>query len=117
MAEQRMRAVDAPQDRRLSILAGAVMLVAGTGCPRNVDGGAHSSKDIRYKGAKRIKLEDNEGRSRKDIVTYPGGDRVDWKAFEIGPPQPDDEKKKEKEKDAPPAPPVVTGTLKVTVRW
>src|SRR5690606_28748292 len=29
-----------------------------------------------------IQLEDGEGRSR-DIVTYPGGDRIDWKVLEL----------------------------------
>jgi hypothetical protein len=91
MAEVRMRAFDAPQGLALAL----GLILCGTGCPRNVDGSGHSGKDVRNKGAKRIKLEDNEGQSRKDIVTYPGGDRV----------------------DAPPPPADVTGTLKVTVRW
>jgi hypothetical protein len=42
-----------------------------------------SGKDYRYKGAKKIELEGGEGRARRDVVTYPGGDRVDWKEFEI----------------------------------
>ena len=109
-----MRLYDAPNGPVLSSLA-LVLALCGTGCPKNVDGGAHSGKDVKYKGAKTIKIEDNEGRSRKDIVTYPGGDRVDWKMFEIGPPQPDDKKKADK--DAPPPPADVTGTLKVTLRW
>ena len=34
--------------------------------------------------AEKIRLdEDGEGRSRRDIVTYPGGDRVDWKVFQV----------------------------------
>jgi hypothetical protein len=53
-----------------------------TACPRNVPQDANSGKDFRHQGAKTIVLEDGEGRAR-DIVTYPGGDRVDWKVFEI----------------------------------
>ncbi len=91
------------------------LALCGTGCPKNVDGASHSGKDVKYKGAKKIKIEDNEGRSRKDIVTYPGGDRVDWKVFEIGTPPPDDKKKADK--DAPPPAADVTGTLKISLRW
>ena len=109
-----MRLYDAPNGLSLSFLALGLAL-CGTGCPKNVDGSAHSGKDVKYKGAKTIKIEDNEGRSRKDIVTYPGGERVDWKTFDIGTPPPDDKKKADK--DAPPPPADVTGTLKVTLRW
>jgi hypothetical protein len=109
----RMRLYDAP-GLRLSLLALGLALL-GTGCPKNVDGAGHSGKDVKYKGAKKIKIEDNEGRSRKDIITYPGGDRVDWKVFEIGTPPADDKKKDDK--DAAPPAPDVTGTLKVTLRW
>jgi hypothetical protein len=75
----------------------AVSLLVGAGCAKNVAQDADSGKDFRNKGAKTIKLEGGEGRSRKDIVTYPGGDRVDWKVFEVP-----------KGKD---------GTLKVRLRW
>ena len=61
------------------------MILAATfaiGCVKNVPQHSHSGKDYRRKGAKKIKLdEDGEGRA-KGIVTYPGGDRVDWKQFE-----------------------------------
>lgn len=110
-----MRTFDAPHGLRLSLLAVGVALL-GTGCPKNVDGGAHSGKDVKYKGAKKIKIEDNEGRSRKDIVTYPGGDRIDWKVFEIGAAPAEDDKKKD-DKEAAPPPADLTGTLKITLRW
>ena len=64
------------------MLAAAIGLVGGTGCLRNIPQDSHSGKDYRYKGAKKIELKDNEGRA-KGIVTYPGGDRVDWKYFEL----------------------------------
>jgi hypothetical protein len=101
-------------DAQVALVALGLAL-CGTGCPKNVDGAGHSGKDVKFKGAKKIKIEDNEGRSRKDIVTYPGGDRVDWKVFEIGTPPADDKKKDDK--DAPPPAADVTGTLKVTLRW
>jgi hypothetical protein len=101
-------------DAQVALVALGLAL-CGTGCPKNVDGAGHSGKDVKYKGAKKIKIEDNEGRSRKDIVTYPGGDRVDWKVFELGTPPADDKKKDDK--DAPPPAADVTGTLKITLRW
>jgi hypothetical protein len=74
-----------------------VAFLAIAGCAKNVGQDTHSGKDVRNKGAKKIKLEDGQGRSRKDIVTYPGGDRVDWKEFDL--------------------PEGKAGTLKVQVRW
>lgn len=67
----------------------ALAVAAGFGCARNVAQHGHSGKDQAYKGAKEIELEDGEGRSR-DIVTYPGGDRVDWKVIRL----PEDQKGK-----------------------
>lgn len=61
-------------------LLGALALAAG--CARNVPQHESSGKDYVAKGAKKIQLEEGEGRSR-DIVTYPGGDRVDWKVVEL----------------------------------
>jgi len=58
-----------------------ILLLANTGCPLMISQKVHSGKDYHAKGAKKIKLEDGEGRSRRDVVTYPGGDRVDWKTF------------------------------------
>ena len=65
-------------------------------CPKNVPQDSRSGEDGSYKGAKEIKLENNEAKSR-GIVTYPGGDRVDWKVIELP---------KDKQ-----------GQLKLTLRW
>lgn len=63
----------------LSLLA-ALALTAS--CARNVPQHESSGKDFQAKGAKKIQIEEGEGRAR-DIVTYPGGDRVDWKVVEM----------------------------------
>lgn len=57
----------------------ALVLMA---CAHNVSQDAHTGNDGKVKGAKRIDLENGEGRSA-GIVTYPGGDRVDWKVVEL----------------------------------
>ena len=59
------------------VLLGAALALGVTGCPRNVPQDSHSGKDRSYRHPKKIKIEDNEGRSRRDIITYPGGDRVE----------------------------------------
>ena len=64
------------------LAAAAAFCTLGIGCVKNVSQKANSGKDYRQKGAKTIELDDGEARV-KDIVTYPGGDRVDWKVFEI----------------------------------
>jgi len=65
-------------------ILGLVALVAAMswGCLRNVPQDKATGKDGAKKAAKPIRLEDGEGRIR-DVVTYPGGDRVDWKFFEV----------------------------------
>jgi hypothetical protein len=61
----------------------AAICALGAGCAQTIAQDAHSGSDGKSKGAKRIHLgDDGEGRA-KGIVTYPGGDRVDWKVFEI----------------------------------
>lgn len=67
---------------KITLAVGASAL-AITGCLTNVDPRASSGKDFHPKDAKPIEIENGEGRSKRDIVTYPGGDRVDWKVFEI----------------------------------
>jgi hypothetical protein len=79
---------------RALVLAGFALAVGG--CPKNVPQDSKSGEDATYKGAREIKLENNEAKSR-GIVTYPGGDRVDWKVIEL----PKDK----------------AGTLKLTLRW
>lgn len=69
---------------RSSCLGLAALALGLAGCPKNVPQELHTSKDGRPKGARKITLDDDgEGRSKRDIVTYPGGDRVDWKSFEV----------------------------------
>jgi hypothetical protein len=51
-------------------------------CAHNVGQDANTGPDGRIKGAKAIPLENGEGKA-KGIVTYPGGDRVDWKLVEL----------------------------------
>jgi hypothetical protein len=53
-----------------------------TACAHNVSQEAASGEDGKQKGAKTITLENGEGRAT-GIVTYPGGDRVDWKLIEL----------------------------------
>src|SRR5262245_24879965 len=52
------------------------------GCAANVPQDKATGPDGRIRGAKEIKLENGEGVA-KGIVTYPGGDRVDWKIIEL----------------------------------
>jgi hypothetical protein len=77
-------------------LSAATLAIGIGGCGgAAVKQDAKSGPDAIADGARTIKLnEDGEGDS-KDTVSYPGGDRVDWKAFEI-------EKK---------------GDLEITLKW
>lgn len=47
-------------------------------CANNVPQDRSTGPDGRQKGAREVALEDGAGRA-SGIVTYPGGDRVDWK--------------------------------------
>ncbi len=60
----------------------AFVLLLVAGCARTVKQDAKTGKDGKYKGAKAITLEADEG-DASGIVTYPGGDRVDWKLIEL----------------------------------
>jgi hypothetical protein len=51
-------------------------------CAHNVPQDAASGSDGKQKGAKTITFENGEGKA-SGIVTYPGGDRVDWKLIEL----------------------------------
>ena len=57
-------------------------LVAVAACAHNVPQDRATGPDGRAKGAQPIALEQGEGTVR-GIVTYPGGDRVDWKRIEL----------------------------------
>ena len=62
------------------LVLGAIALV--TACAHNVPQDSASGADSRPKGAKPINMENGEGKA-KGIVTYPGGDRVDWKVLDL----------------------------------
>ena len=62
------------------LVLGAIALV--TACAHNVPQDSATGTDGKPKGAKPINLENGEGKA-KGIVTYPGGDRVDWKVVEL----------------------------------
>ncbi|HEX4421589.1 MAG TPA: hypothetical protein VH165_26920 [Kofleriaceae bacterium] len=66
---------------RLRCLVGLVGL-ALTACAHNVAQDAATGADGKEKGAKPVTLDNGEGHA-SGIVTYPGGDRVDWKMVEI----------------------------------
>jgi hypothetical protein len=51
-------------------------------CAHNVPQDAATGTDGKEKGAKQITLENGEAHA-SGIVTYPGGDRVDWKLVEL----------------------------------
>jgi hypothetical protein len=112
MGEEAKRALPRPGPWLFAIVAGAAF-----GCAKNVAQDSSSGKDYRNKGAKKITLDqDGEGTSRKDVVTYPGGDRVDWKVVEI-PGAPEAKDGKDKDKPPAPGPAPTTGTLKIRLHW
>src|ERR1043165_5320585 len=63
---------------------GPVALVGllGAACMHNVPQDAKSGEDGKIKSARPMKMENNEA-SAKGIVTYPGGERIDWKLLEL----------------------------------
>jgi hypothetical protein len=65
------------------LVIGAFALLSG-GCPHNVPQDSATGDDGKVKGAKPINMENGEGKA-KGIVTYPGGDRVDWKLIDLPP--------------------------------
>jgi hypothetical protein len=60
----------------------AALLVLASSCAHNVPQDSNTGADGKEKGAKSITLENGEGRT-SGIVTYPGGDRIDWKLVEL----------------------------------
>ena len=60
----------------------ATFAFLGAGCPVSVSQDKSTGPDGKPKGAKKVPLENNEGKAR-GIVTYPGGDRVDWRLIEL----------------------------------
>ncbi len=66
-----------------SVGAVAVCLVfALASCARTVGQDAATGPDGKIKGAKPITIDNGEGKA-SGIVTYPGGDRVDWKEVDL----------------------------------
>ncbi len=65
---------------------GMLAAIAAAGCVRSIDPAAHSGADGKYKGARAITLDAGPGGiagEASGVVTYPGGDRVDWKKIEL----------------------------------
>jgi hypothetical protein len=56
--------------------------VLALACAHNVAQDSQTGNDGKTKGAKSLTLENGEAKTT-GIVTYPGGDRVDWKQIEI----------------------------------
>jgi hypothetical protein len=73
-----------------------VVAVVVAACAHNVPQDLATSEDGRQNGAKPLVIEAGEAHDT-GIVTYPGGDRVDWKVLEL--------------------PANQRGTLEVTLRW
>lgn len=59
-----------------------VALCALTACPYNVKQDKASGEDSKSTGAVELVLENGEAKT-SGIVTYPGGDRADWKVIEL----------------------------------
>jgi hypothetical protein len=58
----------------------AILVIAS--CAHNVSQDKATGPDGKVKGAKPLTLENGEAKAN-GIVTYPGGDRVDWKLLEL----------------------------------
>ncbi len=67
---------------RLIVAAAVAACFVLSACAKNVPQDSHTGEDGRNKGAVEMKLENNEAKAR-GIVTYPGGDRVDWKVLDL----------------------------------
>jgi hypothetical protein len=63
-------------------IAIACVVVAAVGCANNVPQDRLTGPDGRLKGAQPITLENGEAKVN-GVVTYPGGDRVDWKVVDL----------------------------------
>ena len=58
------------------------LLVVFATCAHNVPQDSSTGEDGKVKGAKALTFENGEAKA-SGIVTYPGGDRVDWKLIEL----------------------------------
>lgn len=61
---------------------GFLFVVGLLGCAHNVPQDKATGPDGKPKGAQPIAIQEGEGKAH-GIVTYPGGDRVDWKLIEL----------------------------------
>lgn len=57
-------------------------VIAVCACANNVPQDRSTGPDGTIKGAKEIALEEGTGK-QQGIVTYPGGDRIDWKKITL----------------------------------
>lgn len=71
----------APRMYRSILLAGLTAVVV-LSCAHNVPQDQATGADGRVKGAKALTFDNGEAKA-SGIVTYPGGDRVDWKVVEL----------------------------------
>jgi hypothetical protein len=60
----------------------SLAILLALSCAHNVPQDKASGPDGKNKGAKQLDLENGEAKT-SGIVTYPGGDRVDWKVVEL----------------------------------
>ncbi len=60
----------------------SLAILLALSCAHNVPQDKATGSDGRNKGAKQLNLENGEAKAT-GIVTYPGGDRVDWKVVEL----------------------------------
>jgi hypothetical protein len=67
---------------RCAVVVALLLAVGSFGCARNIAQDKATASDGKPKGAKAMTLENGEARA-SGIVTYPGGDRVDWKLLEL----------------------------------
>jgi hypothetical protein len=65
-----------------SLLWLTMAIFAWGGCAHTVSQDMATGNDGKVKGARPITMESGEGKAT-GIVTYPGGDRIDWKVIEI----------------------------------
>ena len=77
-------------------LAAVATVALAAGCSKMVPQDKATGEDGKQKGAKELVLENDESFAR-GIVTYPGGDRVDWKVLDL--------------------PADTSGNLEVTLTW
>src|SRR5215471_13046994 len=68
--------------RPLALLALSTALGLA-GCSMSIVQDVKSGPDAKAKGAKKIRIADDGEGKATGVVTYPGGDRVDWKMFVI----------------------------------